>query len=712
MKEYTKSIKDMSNGKSPGTDGFTVDWYKFFWSDISKFVLDSLNYAYIKGELLVDQRRGIITLIPKKGKSRMLLKNWRPISLLNTDYKILTKGLASRLKKVLPSIIDSDQTGFLEGRYIGENIRTIADLIEYTSLKDMPGILLLIDFEKAFDTVKWSYIIKCLKYFNFGDSFIHWVRVLYNNIESTVINNGHTSDHFRLFRGIRQGCPISPYLFIIVVEVLAISIRANKNIRGIQVGSTELKISQLADDTTLVLLDILSVKCSLKCLNDFRIISGLKVNLDKTLAKGIGTLINSIPDDKCGIKWTTGPLTTLGVTISNNNVTIKKYNFDPRLQIMTDTLNIWLSRNLSLNGKVTILKSLALPKIQYPASCLPITTDIVQETNNIVSKYLWNHKRPKVNKNVIIQSIEDGGIKAPDFLSMIKANRVSWIKCLLSSKGKWTTILSDLIKPISLEHFLQTNLSDDDIACIPIPFYRQIIKSWNELKQKPNNPKHYIEEVLWDNKYFQTQGLIKNKKKKKHTMFCPKWYKAGVIRLGDLLDENGKIMEFKAFTVKFSINCNILFYYKVIKAIPKEWLTEIEQFVHQNKFSIGPDLHCYNIECNDFAMDIHKASTKAIYKCFIKFKYQTPVALRKWENIIWTTSDWHQIFKLPYRCTRETQLQALQYRIIHRFLACKKWLCDISIVNSNMCDECNTVDTIEHYIFSCKSVKPFWSEIE
>ncbi len=109
-----------------------------------------------------------------------------------------------------------------------------------------------------------------------------------------------------------------------------------------------------------------------------------------------------------------------------------------------------------------------------------------------------------------------------------------------------------------MEHFLQTNLSDDHIACITIYFYRQIIKSWSELQQKPNNPKHYIKEVLWDNKYFQTQGRNKNKKMKKHTMFCPKLYKAGVIRLGDLLDENGKIMVFKTFTVKFNINCNTL----------------------------------------------------------------------------------------------------------------------------------------------------------
>ena len=116
--------------------------------------MDSINYAYHKGELSIDQRRGIISLIPKKGKNRLLLKNWRPISLLNTDYKILTKCLSHRIQDVLPSIINSDQTGYIKGRYIGENIRTISDLIDYTSLRNMPGIVLLIDFEQAFDTIR------------------------------------------------------------------------------------------------------------------------------------------------------------------------------------------------------------------------------------------------------------------------------------------------------------------------------------------------------------------------------------------------------------------------------------------------------------------------------------------------------------------------------------------------------------------------------
>ena len=120
----------MKNGKSPGSDGFTAEFYKFFWIDIKYLVLDSLNYAFHNGELSIDQKRGIITLIPKKDKERILIKNWRPISLLNTDYKLLTKCLSFRLQSVPPNIIDNDQTGFLKDRYIGENIRTIADLIE------------------------------------------------------------------------------------------------------------------------------------------------------------------------------------------------------------------------------------------------------------------------------------------------------------------------------------------------------------------------------------------------------------------------------------------------------------------------------------------------------------------------------------------------------------------------------------------------------
>ncbi len=117
--EILNSLKDLQNSKTPGTDGLLADFYKFFWIDISTFVFDSITYAMENGVLSIEQKRGILTLLPKKQKNRLLPKNWRPISLLNTAYKIISKLLAKRLQKVLPSIINHDQTGYLKGRYIG-----------------------------------------------------------------------------------------------------------------------------------------------------------------------------------------------------------------------------------------------------------------------------------------------------------------------------------------------------------------------------------------------------------------------------------------------------------------------------------------------------------------------------------------------------------------------------------------------------------------
>ena len=324
----------MKNGKSPGSDGFTVEFYKFFWNDIKTLLIDSFNYAFTHGELSLDQKRGILTLIPKKDKSRLLLKNWRPISLLNTDYKILTKALAKQIKRVLPSIINRDQTGYLKGRYIGENIRTVSDLIEYTSLKQMPGIILLIDFEKAFDTINWTFILKSLELFNFGPNLMHWIKVLYTSINSCVLNNGNASNFFTLERGIRQGCPVSPYLFIIAVEIMAIAIRSNKEIHGIKINNTEFKLSQLADDTTMFLSDFFSVQQVLQFLDIFHKISGLKLNKQKTSALCIGSLSGMEVQETFNLTWTKGPITTLGVTITTDEQTSLEQNFYPRLKKM------------------------------------------------------------------------------------------------------------------------------------------------------------------------------------------------------------------------------------------------------------------------------------------------------------------------------------------------------------------------------------------
>jgi hypothetical protein len=235
--EIAESLKELANNKSPGSDGLTTNFYKFFWKYISHSVTESILNGIQDGKLSIEQRRAVLTLLPKKNKDTRYLKNWRPLSLLNTDYKILAKVLAKRLQGVLPDIISYDQSGCLKGRSTFSNIRGTIDVINYVNNKNLPGYLAFIDYEKAFDTVKWSFLYKCLEKMNFGKIYIEYIKSLYNGVCTHVANRGTLSESFEPGRGIRQGCPISANLFIIIVEVMASAIRQNPKIRGIKVAT-------------------------------------------------------------------------------------------------------------------------------------------------------------------------------------------------------------------------------------------------------------------------------------------------------------------------------------------------------------------------------------------------------------------------------------------------------------------------------------------
>ena len=252
FEECHAALSHMESGKSPGIDGLLAEFYSRFWGLLGRDMVETLNFSFREGFLSASQRQGILRLLFKKDDP-LSLKNWRPISLLNLDYKIATKALSYRIRKVLPNILSEDQTCSVPGRSIFENLFLLRDTIDFVTHKQLQAAIISLDQEKAFDRVNHTFLQRVLERFNFGPDFRRWVKVIYTGISSLVINNGWLSSSFPLQRGVRQGCPLSPLLYCLVVETLGQAIRRDPSIQGIPIpgsNNKHCKVSQYADDTT------------------------------------------------------------------------------------------------------------------------------------------------------------------------------------------------------------------------------------------------------------------------------------------------------------------------------------------------------------------------------------------------------------------------------------------------------------------------------
>jgi len=180
MRELEISLKNSQNGKSPGNDGLTREFYVVFWRNISECLYQSLLDGKSKGFLSPSQRQAIIKLLEKRGKDKRFIQNWRPISLINYDAKLLSKAMAERLKLVLPSLINHDQTAYVADRFLGESVRLISDVLEITEALNIEGFLLTMDIEKAFDSVDHPFLYAVLEKMNIAHEFIDWIKALIN----------------------------------------------------------------------------------------------------------------------------------------------------------------------------------------------------------------------------------------------------------------------------------------------------------------------------------------------------------------------------------------------------------------------------------------------------------------------------------------------------------------------------------------------------
>jgi len=677
--------------------------YKKFWYKIKPFLIAAYESTLKKGELTITQKQGVITLIPKKDKNPKLIKNWRPITLLNSDYKILTKYIAEFLRYNLNDIIHSNQKGFLQGRFIGENIVNAMSMIDYAETNNIDLTLIFLDYQKAFDSVEFSMINRCLESFGFGPNIRKWIKFIYKNIQSCIVNNGHISEFFTLERGLRQGCPLSPYLFILVVELLAISIRNNDKIKGICIQDIECKINQYADDTFLSLADNQeSLNEVFGTINKFSQISGLSLNKDKTEILNINNQVN------INRAWLKNEVKLLGITLNRNVEKMSEANFTPKLKEIEECLRIWKMRDLSLIGKINIIKSLASAKLIHAMSVLPSPpNEFFKELESILYNFIWNSKVDRIKRTTLIGKYNDGGLNMVDCKSQSKALKVKWLHKLLHCKDEikeefWALWVYKNIPEVDIDYLLSCNINQEDIKKI-VKFknnslWLEVFIEWCYLNfdHNPFTKEDILHQSIWFNSHIKVG---------KRMVFNKKLYQAGVKYLKDIVREN-KLLTIRELYELYKVDISFLEYGGIINAIPKEWKKYIKVEYHQMD---SLDYQYY--------VDQTPLTCKGIYNEYIKrihtLPEQYPISWAKELNIYIDELDWIESYQDCLKWTISTKLRSFYYQFRMKDIMTNSKLCKMKIKDNSGCNWCNNpYQDMKHMFWECVEVKNIWEKLE
>ena len=425
VEEVLFALRGMARRKAPGLDGLPMEFYLKFWSVLGSDLVSVLNSSFDSGCLSLSQRRGVISLTFKKG-NRLDPRNWRPITLLNVDYKLASRAIIGWLLKVIHLLVAQDQTCGVPGRFIGKNMALLRDVVTFASSSRAPVAILFLNQEKVFDRVDWGFMRSTLVAMGFGPSFVAWVDLFYRLVQSSVNVNSYVSAFFNLSRGVRQGYPLSPLLYVLVSEVLVAKIRCNTRISGLHIpGFPPLSpILQYADDKSYR-----SLQCLFRMINVYEGGSGARLNVTKTEAMWLGAW-RSRGDQPLGLKWVT-KMKILGVVFGQDTETD---NWRPKLEKLEKHLNLWKSRSLSLVGKSLIINVLGISKLLYLSAVLCVPKWVISKVNNLVWPFLWGSRIETVSRMTCHQSLGKGGLGIFNFQTKSDSLKLASLICNLEDR--------------------------------------------------------------------------------------------------------------------------------------------------------------------------------------------------------------------------------------------------------------------------------------
>ncbi|PNX76937.1 cysteine-rich receptor-like protein kinase, partial [Trifolium pratense] len=452
--EVKSAVWDCDSYKSPGPDGINFSFIKDFWAELRGDVMCFISDFHRNGKLAKGINSTFIALIPKID-SPQRLNDFRPISLVGSLYKILAKVLANRLRFVIGSVISESQTAFVKNSQILDGILIANEVVDEARKSKKELMLFKVDFEKAYDSVDWGYLDKVMERMSFPTLWRKWIKECVGTATASVLVNGSPTAEFPLERGLRQGDPLSPILFLLAAEghnVLMEAMVRRNLFTGFRVGvSDSLSVShlQFADDTLLLgEKSWANVRALRAVLVLFESLSGLKVNFHKSMLVGVNIRDSWLDEASSALCCRVGktPFLYLGLPIGGDSRRLVFW--EPVLARLKNRLSGWKSRFLSFGGRLVLLKSVLTSLPVYALSFFKAPSGIISSIESILIKFFWGgcedfRKIAWVNWKTICLRKEYGGLGVRRLREFNLALLGKWCwRMLVDREGMWFRVLA------------------------------------------------------------------------------------------------------------------------------------------------------------------------------------------------------------------------------------------------------------------------------
>ena len=480
-KEIWAAIKGLSGGKSPGKDGLPIEFYKTFWSLLKPHFIQVIRCG-LKEDLTKSQHEGVLKLLPKSGDLE-LAENWRPISLLNVDYKICAKVLANRMRTVMSKVISPEQYCGVNGRSIIDCNNMIRDVVYFSTEMESNLALLNLDWSKAFDRVDTQFLWRIMRRLGFPESFVNWLMILYKNSQSCLCINGVISSSFEINRSVRQGCPLSMLLFVIFQEPLYLAIKNNKEIPSPKLPNEMcIKLQGYADDSTIFICDEESLVTVFREVRRYEKATGAKLNTDKTKILGFSGWKNK---SSWGLDWVKSVNKTkiLGIEYTGNYEETCKQNWENIKSKIARISSMLEQRNLTIYQKGIIINASILSKVWYIAHTFPLSKHDALAINSSVFKFLWHGMYQPIRRTTLCLPKSKGGLGIFD----VYHKALSILCCTVVKEVTNDLCLSAYYCKIKLSYLIDTR-EIKEVSYISSPYYATAIEIIRKVIKCKNFP--------------------------------------------------------------------------------------------------------------------------------------------------------------------------------------------------------------------------------